>query len=225
MNARFLFPVILILSIIFFSCEKADDGASDFSSADIELIQSGNAETLMRVLNYYIHEDSLILRKYSSDIQDFDNPLLAVLISRMYKTVRDPQHPGVGIACPQIGINKRIIWVQRYDITGKPFECYLNAKITKYSDTLVALSDGCLSIPNTGGSSWRALWVDVEYYTRDGVFHQERISHQYTAHIFQHEIDHLNGMVYLDRLVAKNPKNIVLMPTQPYPIASSALPM
>lgn len=214
MNSRFIIAVFLLINFVLVSCEKDTDVVSDFSNEDIQLIQSENSETLMRVLNYYIKEDSLVLRKYSSEISEFKNPLLALLISRMYKTVRDPQHPGVGIAAPQVGINKRIIWVQRYDITGKPFECYINAKITKYSDTLVALSDGCLSIPNTGGSSWRALWVDVQYYTRDGQFHQERISHQYTAHIFQHEIDHLNGMVYLDRLVAKHPENVVLLPAQ-----------
>ena len=105
----------------------------------------------------------------------------------------------MGIAAPQVGVNKRVIWVKRYDKAGAPFECYINAYITAYSDTLKYRPDGCLSIPGVSGSSWRAIWVDIIYDTPDGVRRSEHITHEYTAHIFQHEIDHLNGMVFLDR--------------------------
>ena len=80
----------------------------------------------------------------------------------------------------------------------------------EYSDSVVRRSDGCLSVPDgseyptIGGFSYRATWVIVTYYDVDGIFHEEKINHQYTAHIFQHEIDHLNAVMFFDRQVEEN---------------------
>lgn len=199
MNKYLLLPFVLLASGFLSSCYDKGTQTGDFGNNDIELITSGSADQKMRVLNYFIYEDSLILRKNSGNISDFGGYYIELLIDRMYKTVMDPQNQGVGIAAPQVGINKRVIWVKRYDKSGAPFECYLNSYITAYSDTVKLRSDGCLSIPGVSASSWRAIWVDVTYNLPDGSQHSERISHEYTAHIFQHEIDHLNGMVFLDR--------------------------
>jgi peptide deformylase len=190
-------PFLLIGWLI--SCQKQGDRVSNFSKDQIEMITSGSADTKMRLLNWFIEEDSVILRKYSSNIRFYNDPNLTLFISRLYKTVIDPQHPGVGIAAPQVGISKRVIWVKRYDKTGAPFEVYLNAEILAYSDTLKMRPDGCLSIPGVNGQSYRAIWVEVRYNTTDGEQIVEKITHEYTAHIFQHEIDHLNGIVWLDR--------------------------
>jgi len=195
------FAAALISSTIFISCYDKGDNTGDFSNADIELITSGTNTQKLRVLNYFIYEDSLILRKNSGNVNEYGSYYLTLLKDRMYKSVTDPANPGVGIAAPQVGINKRIIWVKRYDKTGAPFECHMNSYITAYSDTFKLRSDGCLSIPGVSQSSWRAIWVDVIYDLPDGTHHSERITHEYTAHIFQHEIDHLNGMVFLDRNV------------------------
>jgi peptide deformylase len=107
---------------------------------------------------------------------------------------------GVGIAAPQVGINRNIIWVQRQDkgtMFNRPWELYYNPRIVAYSGIYNLRSDGCLSVPDAcetqngiTGNSWRASWVDVEYYLPDGTFVQERITQALTAHIFQHEIDH-----------------------------------
>ena len=179
---------------------------------DIELITSGNVDEMMRVYNYWVYSDSLVLRSYSSNISNFKSPYLSLLMSRMLKTVKNPQNPGVGIAAPQVGINKRVIWVKRYDITGSPFQCYINAIITQYSDTVKLRPDGCLSIPGVSQSSYRAIWIDIEYDLSDGTHHSERIDHEYTAHIFQHEIDHLNGIVFLDRLVQGRQQEFYIIP-------------
>jgi len=190
---------VIISSTIFVACYDKGDFTGDFSNEDIALISSGSSNDRMRVLNYYVYEDSLILRKNSGNVNDFGSYYLGLLKDRMYKTVTNPANAGVGIAAPQVGINKRIIWVKRYDKSGAPFECYYNAYITAYSDTVKLRADGCLSIPSTSGSSWRAIWVDIAYDKTDGTHCTEHISQEYTAHIFQHEIDHLNGMVFLDR--------------------------
>ncbi len=200
MKKIFLLSAFVLGVFTFLSCYDKGNDVLDFSISDIELITSGTANQKMRVYNYFVYSDSLVLRKNSSTISDFNSNYLKLLIDRMYKTVTDPQHPGVGIAAPQVGINKRVIWVKRYDKTGAPFECYLNSYITAYSDTTKLRSDGCLSIPGVSGSSWRTIWVDLSYDLADGTHHSERIVHEYTAHIFQHEIDHLNGMVFLDRM-------------------------
>jgi peptide deformylase len=197
--------IVIIFPAVFvnFNCDDCSDCKShkNFSAEDLQIIYNGDANTTMSIMNYFVHDDSLVLRKTSSDISDFDDSILGLLIDRMYTTVRDPNHPGVGIAAPQIGINKRVIWVQRYDKSGFPFEVYLNAHISKMSDTIVAKNDGCLSIPGVSQASMRAIWVEVEYDKTDGTHHSEKITHQYTAHIFQHEIDHLDGIVFLDRPV------------------------
>ncbi len=182
------------------SCQKNSDHVGNFSKDQTEIIQSGNEDQSMRLLNWFIPEDSLILRKNSSNVNFLNDPNIDYLINRMYKTVTDPAHPGVGIAAPQVGILKRIIWVKRYDKTGAPFEVYLNSYITAYADTFKMRPDGCLSIPGLSGQSYRAIWVEVQYTTRDGEIVTEKITHEYTAHIFQHEIDHLNGIVWLDRV-------------------------
>jgi peptide deformylase len=213
MRLLFLF-FIPIITLSFHSCYDKGNLTGDFNNQDIQIINSGGANDLMRVYNYFEYSDSMVLRSYSSDIRDFESPYLLLLIDRMYKTVNDPLHPGVGIAAPQVGINKRIIWVKRYDITGAPFQCYMNARITQYSDTVKLRPDGCLSIPGVSASSYRAIWVDVEYDMQDGSHHSERITHEYTAHIFQHEIDHLNGVVFLDRLVESRMHEFYVEPAE-----------
>jgi peptide deformylase len=151
-------------------------------------------------LNYFVYADSLVLRKTSQNISFTDTATLFYLTHRMFLSVI--QEDGVGIAAPQVGINRNIIWVQRYDkgsLTSHPWELLLNPVITRYSDTVKQRNDGCLSIPGVSGLSWRAIWVDVSYDLPDGTHKSERIADPYTAHIFQHEIDHLNGVVWLDR--------------------------
>ncbi|PLW92565.1 MAG: peptide deformylase [Marinilabiliales bacterium] len=208
-----LLLLVPAIGLLFFSCNDKETGTLDFSLNDIELITSGGADDMMRVYNYWIYSDSLVLRSFSSDITNFKSPYLDLLISRMLKTVKNPQNPGVGIAAPQVGINKRVIWVKRYDLSGNPFQCYLNARITQYSDTVKLRPDGCLSIPGVSASSYRAIWVDIEYNLADGSHYTERITHEYTAHIFQHEIDHLNGVVFLDRLVENRQQEFVILPS------------
>ncbi|HBG71192.1 MAG: hypothetical protein A2W93_12380 [Bacteroidetes bacterium GWF2_43_63] len=184
---------------IFVSCFDKGDHPADFSYEEIELINSGQSGEMMRVLNFFVYEDSTILRENSGNVNEFGSFYLRLLMDRMYKTVTNPANAGVGIAAPQVGVSKRVIWVKRYDKSGAPFECYLNSYITAYSDTFKLRADGCLSIPGVSQSSWRAIWVDVSYDLSDGTHHSERITHQYTSHIFQHEIDHLDGVVFLDR--------------------------
>ncbi len=212
MNLKFKLYLYLILFssiVVFAQCKKDKDedvynppdvDELAFTGAEKTLINSNSNDTAMYVMNYFVYADSLILRKQSINVNLNDTTTLFHLIDRMKVTVL--AEGGVGIAAPQVGINRNIIWVQRYDkgsITNHPWEVYLNPKITKYSDTTKLMSDGCLSIPGVYQQSVRAIWVDVEYDRPDGSHFAERVKSEYTAHIFQHEIDHLNGIVFLDR--------------------------
>jgi peptide deformylase len=107
---------------------------------------------------------------------------------------------GVGIAAPQVGILKDIIWVQRFDKEDLPFEVYLNPKIIQYSKKTQTRKEGCLSIPNRSETlNSRAYAILISYDTIENTQVVEMVE-DFTAVIFQHEIDHLNGILYLDHL-------------------------
>ena len=117
----------------------------------------------------------------------------------MYLAVTDSLHPGVGIAAPQVGINRNVIWVQRFDKPGEPLELYLNPKITWRSKLLRKGVEGCLSIPDTMGLVLRNYTIRLTYQDIDGMHHEEMVE-GFTAVIFQHETDHLYGILFTDRL-------------------------
>lgn len=117
----------------------------------------------------------------------------------MFATVRDPNHPGVGIAAPQIGINKNLIWVQRFDKPDQPFEFYVNPKILWRSKLKRKGAEGCLSIPNRKEDVLRSYAIRLQYINKEGKVIEENIE-GFTAVIFQHETDHLFGILFPDRL-------------------------
>jgi len=175
-----------------------------YTQEEIDLVFSGEITQAMPIMNIYNHDDSLILRKQSIPMEPCGDSLLLHLKERMLKTVTGV---GVGIAAPQVGVNRQCAWVQRQDkgtFVNRPFEFYINPRIVAMSDTLVLRNDGCLSVPTGAGQpvqitkTYRAIWVVVDYNLVGGENVRELITHQYTAHIFQHEIDHLNGIMYFD---------------------------
>jgi peptide deformylase len=173
-----------------------------FTDAEKALIFSGGTDSSMYVMNFFVYQDSLVLRSKSREVNLNDTATLFRLTRRLLTTVKDPANDGIGIAAPQVGILRKIIWVARYDKSesNPPFEVYLNPRITRYSDTSAYRTDGCLSIPGVSDNSKRAIWVNIEYDLPDGSHHTEHIIHRLTAHIFQHEIDHLSGILFIDRL-------------------------
>jgi peptide deformylase len=201
----------IILVLLSYQCKK--DAETPLVKTDTlaltqiekDSILKGDTNDVMRILTIFNYDDSLILRKESHEVRaDPNDTVLFRLARRMYYTLK-ATGSGVGIAGPQVGINRDIIWVQRLDKTGKPFECYLNPKIDLYSNKAVVFNgDGCLSIPGTYGNSHRFSSVVVEYDKLDGTHHQEIIEGyggtNFTAIIFQHEIDHLHGVLFIDKL-------------------------
>lgn len=174
---------------------------SQFSNFQELLILEDASEIPMRVLKITNKEDSVLLRQESQYITpDENNEVLSKFMARLYRTVTDSASMGVGIAAPQVGILKKIIWVQRFDKEGFPFEVFLNPKILQYSEMKQTRREGCLSIPNrTDTLHCRSYAILIEYDKINGE-HKVEMIEDFTAVIFQHEIDHLNGILYLDHL-------------------------
>ncbi|MBR5935261.1 MAG: peptide deformylase [Bacteroidaceae bacterium] len=146
-------------------------------------------------------DDSVILRTPSVDVsmQELKSQELQTLMAKMLRTVTDPSQDGVGIAAPQVGINRRIIWVQRLDKEGEPFECYVNIRIDSLYGETRRGPEGCLSVPGYAGMVTRNTDVVISYADLgSGNLKKEHVE-GYTAVIFQHECDHLDGILYVDR--------------------------
>jgi peptide deformylase len=172
--------------------------AQKFSSEEKKLIQSGDVKTMLKVIQITDEKELKILTSVSTDVDPKDK-LLPVLAERMFLSMRDPANPGIGIAAPQVGINKNVFWVQRFDKADEPFEFYVNPKITWRSALLRKGMEGCLSIPDISAEVLRNYTIQVAYLDKDGNFHEE-IVEGFTAVVFQHEYDHLNGVLFTDRL-------------------------
>lgn len=172
-----------------------------FSEKEAKLIMNADSSNPMRVYKINSKKDSLLLRTKSSYIKpNPKDPILRNFVKRLYATVRDSMSMGVGIAAPQVGILKNIIWVQRLDKVNFPFEVYLNPKIVSYSEEKQTLNEGCLSIPDrTETLNSRSYAITIEYDTMNAE-HKSEIVNSFTSVVFQHEIDHLNGILYLDHL-------------------------
>lgn len=156
---------------------------------------------VMRVLTVDNREDSLFLRGKSIDFSDRDMKSRAFreLAGKMVSTVTDPSQDGVGIAGPQVGLARRIIAVQRFDKEGEPFEVYPNVRIESFSGDIVSGQEGCLSVPGERGSVPRYSVVVVSYKDPLTLRTVRDTVEGFTAVIFQHETDHLDGILYTDR--------------------------
>ena len=211
-SSLLLYLLLLGVLIILSSCSTTSRSAGTttqltnrFDGIQNELIMSSDTLTPMRVWKITNTTDSILLRKNSEQvIPNPNDPVLDHFIKRLLVTVRDSMSLGVGIAAPQVGILKNIIWVQRFDKDGFPFEVYLNPVIKKYTDKKQDCPEGCLSIPDRRGTTTnRAYAILLEYDKMDGS-HQVEMIEDFTAVIFQHEIDHLHGILFLDHLAKEN---------------------
>jgi len=190
---RYLYSLILLLAVF-----PAPILSQNFNASEQALIMSGDTAGMMRVLLSTSADDLEVLTAESRDISP-DDSLLPLLSRRMLLTMRDTANPGVGIAAPQVGINRNVFWLQRFDKQGFPFEFLINPRILSYSSLQRRGGEGCLSIPDTRGEVLRSYAIMVEYQDYTGGWHTELLE-DFTAVIFQHEYDHLLGTLFTDRI-------------------------
>ena len=186
--------IIRILALL--ALATACTARSGWSNWELTVIDRSDSVMYVAVMP----ADSAILRASSTDLgpAELASAQLQTLLAKMYRTLTDPSQDGVGIAAPQVGINRRIVMVMRYDKPGKPIEPYLNIQIDSLLGVPVPGPEGCLSVPPYRGVVKRAPKVQISYLQADGTPVTEQVE-GYSAIIFQHECDHLDGILYTDR--------------------------
>lgn len=209
-------PVLGLLLIMTIGAPSCCSPSEGFSEKELALIES--TDSIMRVLTVEDSLDNAVLRAPSKDfsIEALRSETFDELERLMVATVTHPSQDGVGIAGPQVGLNRRVVAVQRFDkgaagTDGEmeyPFEVYPNIRIIWASDSLSAGPEGCLSVPGRRGDVLRSQEIIVEYADMTSIrdtscedipMIQDTVR-GFTAVIFQHEIDHLEGVLYIDRL-------------------------
>lgn len=240
MHKRKLKNIAICAAIVIAATSCISRNAGDFTSEEKALIAEALIsdgtmfpEGTMRVLTVCDPADLAVLRAPSIDFsaQALMSDEYAALCSLMVATVTHPSQDGVGIAGPQVGLNRRVVAVQRFDkepVAGGgepvedgtsvpdaghggteegeadyPFEVYPNVRIVWASDSLAYGPEGCLSVHGRRGDVFRSQEIVIEYALakgRDGITMVRDTVRGFTAVIFQHEIDHLDGVLYIDRL-------------------------
>ncbi len=152
------------------------------------------------------YKDKLI-REKSIEVKGIDNGIKDIIKDMNY--IMD-KHNGIGLAAVQIGVLKRIISIDltkhEDDELIKPLKVDLiNPVILSTAQRTEYAEEGCLSVPGKRGEVLRHFWVEVEGYTLDGEHFHKKL-YDLAARVAQHEIDHLNGVLFIDKV--KEEKNI-----------------
>jgi peptide deformylase len=148
---------------------------------------------------------SPILRQIAAEIGKISDPQINRSIDDLIATAIAAN--GVGIAAPQVGVSSRL-----FIVASRPSPRYphaptmeptpmINPRILDRSTEMVSGWEGCLSVPGTRGFVPRHETISVEYFDRDGDRIQQELA-GFIARIFQHELDHLDGILFPDRVLA-----------------------
>ncbi|SCA55643.1 peptide deformylase [Candidatus Terasakiella magnetica] len=138
-----------------------------------------------------------VLKKKAAPVVDVNDSIRA-LLDDMLETMYDA--PGIGLAAPQVGILQQVIVidVSEDDEGAKPVKM-INPEITWASEELASYEEGCLSVPKSFGDVERPEKVKVKYLDENGA-PQEMEAYGLLATCIQHEIDHLNGKLFIDHI-------------------------
>jgi peptide deformylase len=137
------------------------------------------------------------------DPEEIASPEVQTLIDDLIETKRATH--GAGIAAPQVGESVRVAIVEveegnpRYPYKPpEPLTVLINPTIEPLGDEVAEINEGCLSVPDLRGSLPRYLEVRIRYLDREGTEHEE-VKRGLTAGTYQHEVDHLDGILFVDR--------------------------
>jgi peptide deformylase len=142
-----------------------------------------------------LHEPDDRLRTTSQEIDrtTIASPEMRKLIFDLKETMK--LEDGVGIAAPQVGVHQRVIIV---DLPDRGPSAFFNPVITERSFKLIDSTEGCLSVPECSGIVKRHRGVTVDTLNEQGEKETLKVT-DLSAIIFQHEIDHLDGILFIDR--------------------------
>eukprot|EP00543_Licmophora_paradoxa_P001106 CAMPEP_0202447766 /NCGR_PEP_ID=MMETSP1360-20130828/6533_1 /ASSEMBLY_ACC=CAM_ASM_000848 /TAXON_ID=515479 /ORGANISM="Licmophora paradoxa, Strain CCMP2313" /LENGTH=230 /DNA_ID=CAMNT_0049064999 /DNA_START=73 /DNA_END=765 /DNA_ORIENTATION=+ len=172
-----------ISSLLFATKEEVDPGKVE--GTDLQIVK-------------YPHPS---LRAENAEItqEELDEGSISKIAKEMFLIMYAAE--GVGLAAPQVGINKRLMV---YNASGDPKKwldevTMVNPKIVEFSDATDIETEGCLSFPEMNGDVERSKWIKVEALNLKGKKLKKKFK-GWEARIFQHEYDHLDGKVYIDHL-------------------------
>jgi peptide deformylase len=140
-----------------------------------------------------------VLRERAQPITNVNDPEIQELIDNLIATAKT----GVGIAAPQVGISYQLLILASQPNARYPQApqmeptAVINPTIIYHSEEMVKDWEGCLSVPGIRGLVPRYRRIEVEYLCRDGKLQRQELT-DFVARIFQHEYDHLKGLVFLD---------------------------
>lgn len=147
-----------------------------------------------------------VLKKKAEPIE-LDNTIIQPILSDMFETMYHCK--GVGLAAPQIGLSKRIFVIdssklnpddERRDRSEPGIkEVFINAQMIEETGGINSYEEGCLSIPNIYGHVDREKTIKIAYYN-DKLEFQEKIFSGFTARVIQHEYDHIEGLLFIEKL-------------------------
>ncbi len=148
--------------------------------------------SVSKTLEIITGKDNPVLRATSKPVNKVTKDIKK-LVDRMQETVRIAK--GVGIAAPQVGQNVRIFIAQISDT----FLTFINPEITDFSEATEIGEEGCLSLPGQWGNVERAKDITVQFEDEKGRVQKLNLS-KMDARVVQHELDHLDGILFLDRI-------------------------
>jgi peptide deformylase len=147
-----------------------------------------------------------VLRQKAREVklEEIGSPELERLIEDMIQTMHE--YGGIGLAAPQVHHSLKLAIIEfdessaRYPDQGaQPLSIFINPKITFVDETAQGFWEGCLSVPELRGFVERPRKIRVDYLDREGKARSLE-AEGFLATVFQHELDHLDGVIYLDRI-------------------------
>jgi peptide deformylase len=155
------------------------------------------------------------LKIVSTPVETFD-AALQTLIDDMFETMYDA--PGIGLAAVQVGVPKRLLVIdlqEKNEETGTTIReprVFINPEIVEASEELAVYNEGCLSVPDQYADVERPAHIRARWFDREGKSHEEALD-EMLATCLQHEMDHLEGILFIDHL-SKLKRDMVLRKLQ-----------
>lgn len=153
----------------------------------------------LRILTIDNKKDEGVLRTPSEDValEEIGSTDFEVFLEKLLLTAKLSEEPAGGIAAPQVGVNKNIFFLLNYDTNE--WEVFINPEVEPVGFVKTSIEESCLSVPNVEEEVQRYKNIRIKYLDRDGKKHTRKYK-DLNAVTIQHEKDHLDGILFIDRI-------------------------
>lgn len=153
----------------------------------------------LRILTIDNKKDEEVLRTPSKDValEEIGSTDFEVFLEKLLLTAKLSEEPAGGIAAPQVGVNKNIFFLLNYDTNE--WEVFINPEVEPVGFVKTSIEESCLSVPNVEAEVQRYKNIRIKYLDRDGKKYTRKYK-DLNAVTIQHEKDHLDGILFIDRI-------------------------